>query len=433
MFNYLNDRIHLSVRQIRILTVVLIVAVLGTLLLILSHASTPYASLNADKGTLSGAATVQTDSSASDGKSVLFGSVPSNNSGAVLPNTPDVPASENPSTGWTLEYGDAFGSPSLEEGGQDNTWFPNGTPNCNTAQPYGYPSQQLAYQTCNETSVNPSTGLTVACTYGAPSGAPSRINYACGGAEAAYYDQPSNAYKAFSWKDPVGSGNTIAVQWEWQLPPDYQFDPAIWGFGNYTGADANSGDEIDSNESFGWGYQATSKTDTTATWTNGAYTQPTIVGGSPDNYLTYKFDPSASMHTYTVVYNGSNNTYQSYINGSQIASGSFSSSGAEYQNLIWNMDMRGNFSTCEGSCSDPVTGFTSGSHSLTIRYVGYYEDTAHAGQGVQIQGCPGGKYPCSAGVSPSIIGTPPLIAPGSSVESASATASSYQSINSEYP
>jgi hypothetical protein len=64
-----------SNKPLAIITIA-IVAAIGTYLLISSHAATPYASINADKGTLSNGATIVTDNSASDGKYVKFGTVP---------------------------------------------------------------------------------------------------------------------------------------------------------------------------------------------------------------------------------------------------------------------------------------------------------------------------------------------------------------------
>jgi hypothetical protein len=408
--------------QIRIIVFVLVVAGIGTYLILSSHAATPYASINADSGTLAGSASIQTDSNAYDGKYVQFGTTSNSNTEAQVPNTPDVPSSENPSGGWTLEYGDAFGSPSLEQGGQDNTYYPNVYPNCAAHEGFET-SQEIENFTCNQVSTNPATGLKLTCSYGAPAGATTngpKINYDCGATMEAANHQPSSGYQAFSWKDPIGSDNIIAVQWEWQLPPDYQFDPAIWGTGGYSGADSSDGDEIDNIEAFGWG-----GTSWTASGT--AYTMPTIVGGSPYNSLKFGFNPSAGMNTYTVVYNGSSNTYQSYIDGNEVDKGSISSTGPEYQSEIWSMAMRGDFSSCSGSCSDPVPGFTSGSYSLQIRYVGYYEDTAHAGQGVAVQKC--SDPPCNDGGNIESAGSPPLIAPGSTVESNASTESAYQQIN----
>jgi hypothetical protein len=349
-------------------------------------------------------------------------------SSAVVPSSLQVPASENPASGWTLEYGNAFGSPDLYQGGTDNTWYPGGSGNCSVDYPLGDPSQQEAYGSCDDTSVN-ANGLNLACKYGAPTSAqmgggtvPSNIHYTCGGAFSSWSSFPSSAYKGFSWMNPYNSGHIIAVQYKWQLPPNYQFDPAIWGTGTYSGAAANTGDEIDVNESFGWGG---SNSTAALNWSTGAYTQPTLVGGSTGTYMTYGFDPSAAMHTYTVVLNGINNTYQSYIDGSLVSSNSFNSSSPEYQSLIWNMGMRGGFSGCTGACSSPVNGFTSGSHSLVMRYVGYYEDTAHAGQGVMLSGC-AGSYPCQ---TPANVGKPPLIAPGTTVASAAVTAAMNKKVN----
>src|ERR1039458_1557274 len=62
-----------SFQQLTAILVVLIVAAIGTYLLIGSHAATPYASINADKGTLANGATKQTCSGSSDGSCVMFG------------------------------------------------------------------------------------------------------------------------------------------------------------------------------------------------------------------------------------------------------------------------------------------------------------------------------------------------------------------------
>jgi len=53
---------------------VLLVAGIGTYLLTSSHATTPYVSINADKGTLAGPATLTACAGASDGNCVIFGS-----------------------------------------------------------------------------------------------------------------------------------------------------------------------------------------------------------------------------------------------------------------------------------------------------------------------------------------------------------------------
>jgi hypothetical protein len=62
---------------------VIVIAGIGTYILTASHAAGPYAAVNASAGSLAGAATLQTDSTASNGKSIKFGSV-ATGGGSVL-------------------------------------------------------------------------------------------------------------------------------------------------------------------------------------------------------------------------------------------------------------------------------------------------------------------------------------------------------------
>lgn len=74
MFQKLSSRIsNIKLKQISALLVILTVAAAGTILLISGHAATPYVSINADRGTLTGCTTVQSNVSASDGQYVKFG------------------------------------------------------------------------------------------------------------------------------------------------------------------------------------------------------------------------------------------------------------------------------------------------------------------------------------------------------------------------
>jgi hypothetical protein len=68
--------------------VVLVIAIIGTVLVLSSHAATPYASINADKGSVANGATVKTCSGADDGSCVVFGSATS----TPPPTTGDQPA-----------------------------------------------------------------------------------------------------------------------------------------------------------------------------------------------------------------------------------------------------------------------------------------------------------------------------------------------------
>jgi len=60
-------------RRLAPFVVVLAIAAIGTYLIVGSHAATPYASTNADNGTVAGGATKQTCSGADDGSCVTFG------------------------------------------------------------------------------------------------------------------------------------------------------------------------------------------------------------------------------------------------------------------------------------------------------------------------------------------------------------------------
>jgi len=82
--------------------VVVVVAIVGTISLVISHAATPIVSITANSGTLSGAASVITDSTASDGRAVEFGS----GSAAPDPSGQPVPIGNQP--GWQQEFYDDF-------------------------------------------------------------------------------------------------------------------------------------------------------------------------------------------------------------------------------------------------------------------------------------------------------------------------------------
>jgi hypothetical protein len=78
MLNKLHSWVkQLSTKQLRVIVVVVVVAAIGTYLLVASHAASPYISLNADTGTLANGATKQACTGASDGSCVVFGSTTS--------------------------------------------------------------------------------------------------------------------------------------------------------------------------------------------------------------------------------------------------------------------------------------------------------------------------------------------------------------------
>src|ERR1017187_1469429 len=62
-------------KQVIAILVALIVGALGVHFLVSSHAATPYATIDAAKGTLNGNATITTDPTATSGQAVQFGGV----------------------------------------------------------------------------------------------------------------------------------------------------------------------------------------------------------------------------------------------------------------------------------------------------------------------------------------------------------------------
>jgi endoglucanase len=82
---------------------VLAVAVGGTLLTVLSHASTPYSSLEAESGNLTNGAALGSDSEASGDKYVQFGVSTSSSSNSVMRGVNDE------TLYYTLGYGDGYG------------------------------------------------------------------------------------------------------------------------------------------------------------------------------------------------------------------------------------------------------------------------------------------------------------------------------------
>jgi endoglucanase len=64
---------YIKTSRLRALVIIVSVALIGTLVILITHAASPYASSNADKGTLSGTAAIVTDGTADDGKKVVFG------------------------------------------------------------------------------------------------------------------------------------------------------------------------------------------------------------------------------------------------------------------------------------------------------------------------------------------------------------------------
>jgi hypothetical protein len=96
-------------KQLRLLLVILLVAIIGTITLVISHAATPVLSVTADSGTLNGPVSIITDGTASDGQAVKFGG-----SSDPDPSGQSVPIGSQP--GWQQVFYDDFTNESVSLG-----------------------------------------------------------------------------------------------------------------------------------------------------------------------------------------------------------------------------------------------------------------------------------------------------------------------------
>lgn len=336
--------------------------------------------------------------------------------------TPDGPPA--PAGGWSLEYADAFGSALKQAGGQDNTWYPSRYDSfgsglsCTAGR--GFNSNEMQNFTCDHATVNPSTGLDLRCSYGAPANAyhysgGATINYDCGTVAQRQYDTPPG-YDMFSWTDPYGTtGRTIVAQTVVQFPPNYDSDPAFWGTGSYVN---QNGDEIDHFEGFGWG-EAGNRTDClngnacAQTWQKQLITMPTVVNASGNRSedasgQNLGFNPAAGLHTYDTVYAGS--SISEYVDGRPVAYSypppatnpwTVGSHSTELQGTILAYAMRGGTISVGGvKIADPVPTFNQPGqyHDMIVRSVSFYENASANNAG-----------------SISTDGHLPLVAPGTTV------------------
>lgn len=396
--------------------VILLVAGIGTYLLLGSHATSPYTSTTADNGTLANGANKQICTGASDGSCVVFGST-SDGGVTINPNPDGVPA---PSGGWSVEYADAFNNPILGttqangfSGTPDNTWYPNRSNNCNNVA--GFNNDEMEAFNCSAVSVHPSTGLTLSCSHTGQNTVMQSgfdpANYTCGTVEGSV--GTTTGYKFFGFKP--GEGQEWAVQINSQLPPNTgEADPGWWATGPpWT-------EEVDFYEEFGGtagcdGTWTTSNTtiksparcipsnswiggtDPTWIWNEGISGQGQI-SGNESLYQTARFDPSAGFHTYTTVF-FPNGSFSEYIDGKLQTWDYIPSPGSAYVSCTATNTPAGcgtvngppavnnddfiqlllSYGLRDDTDGDPDPYFTSGTRDFNIRSVAVYENTTANG------------------------------------------------------
>jgi hypothetical protein len=356
---------------------VLLFAAIGVYLLAGSHASTPYISLNADKGTLANGAVLKASSAASDGNYVILGNGTGGSGGGgsgsgTVNTSPTGPTA--PSGGWSVAYADGFTQPIGTSTGQDNTWFPN-RPGGSSTNPCvnapGDNSNEMEVYNCNKVAVD-SQGLELSCAYSP--GVATGKNYVCGTVRQQAVNGASG-YKQFAWKP--AQGETWAFEVVGKFPPNTgEEDVGWWSY------DAPWTDEFDFFESWGWNDQPTSGYTTTTTGIAWLYSTPTVIEGYKQFWPNASNDPSLAFHRYTtVVY--PNNTFSFYIDGILQTGGTIPSNG-----LIGppggtiktpNMGLVLQYALRNPKYS---TGFTSGSRTFTVRSAAVYQDAGHAGKDI---------------------------------------------------
>ncbi len=121
VFNRLKS--ILATKNSRILVFVLLFALIGGAVLIISRAATPSVSLEAESGSLTQPATKISDSGASGGQAIAFGAAPPQGN---LPY--GAPANLK---AWTLDFNDEFNGTTLDRNKWADCWWTTATPPCN--------------------------------------------------------------------------------------------------------------------------------------------------------------------------------------------------------------------------------------------------------------------------------------------------------------
>ena len=280
--------------------------------------------------------------------------------GAAVSPTPAGPST--PAGGWSIAYADAFGAPLGSGAGDDNTFFPNdctAVTNCP-----GFNSNEL--EDMNPSAVSEtSEGLKLKCTYTAAPQSPGEKHYICGTVRGQTEGVPG--YSFFKWSP--GKGQTLVFQAVAKLPANTgEADPGWWS----DGPPWNDA-EMDFFEGGGWGAQHTTGWSTDNLYT--AWMAPPHPGAIKYGFKT---DPSLAFHTYTFELS-SNNTYSVWIDGVQQ---SWATNVGPASPDLFAKDTL-TLSYALRTCPECTTGFTSGTREFDVRSVAVYEDTAHAGLGIE--------------------------------------------------
>ena len=326
-----------------------------------------------------------------------------------------------PSSGWTVEYADAFGAPIGTATGDDNTWYPSkggGVEGEDNPAKNSSPSNENEMAAFNESQqeVTEAHGLKLTCTYDPGSGEflGNRQNYLCGAVDGPFCchltypegpgkGQPEPEQEGYDAPlITLGKGQTLVFQAEIELPETTnEADPAFWMDGPPYGET-----EFDFPEFGGWG----------SYFTEGWKTQPEyyhwFTGGFYDKWghtaEHLPNEPEKTFHVYTTeVYPGSVSgkyRYRVWIDGKPVLLAEEPSCYSESCGVLETKELPAfaeankealilqySLRECAGCGADEsVTGggerskgFKTGSRSMYVKNVAIYEDTEHAGVGIE--------------------------------------------------
>jgi hypothetical protein len=272
-----------------------------------------------------------------------------------------------PTGGWSVEYADGFTRQIGTAAGQDNTWklAMNAKGCCGN-------SNEVSTERPSQASVTPE-GLKLTCEL--LSSPIEGENYDCGGIEGTLCCSLSSKEPPGYYSPVIGDlkGQTLAFQFTGTLPPNRgQGDPGWWMDGP-----PFHESEFDFFELWGWGSECGG-----ATWTKcegglGVWFAPP----HPELSRVWSPDPSLAQHTYTtLLFPASEGRYRygSYIDGVPTLGESAEVTPPSEQklSLIITYALR---ASQNGES-------LSGSNSETVRSVAVYEDTPHAGVGIEDPG-----------------------------------------------
>jgi hypothetical protein len=295
---------------------------------------------------------------------------------------PSVPAAPmgvaTPTGGWSVEYGDAFGSCltsaatkcSLGGTRQDNTLGSvitqcgSGCTNRIAAQEPGQVnvSSSGLEERCDSKSVVPNS-------WGTP--------YTCAGVRgwtSAQDSRVTGATNPFQWQ--FGPNRHFVLQYSWKLPSNQgtMDDPATWSIGTGWAW------EIDFPECWGFGSPAGQSN----AWVGkncGFVSVPKDTGGSTSQpWFPLKFDPSAAFHTWTLDFNDNASgtlTVTTYLDGVPQNTSSYANFNTTVGGWILDNQMRLN-----KTCNCDTGKFPAGGNVETWRYIAVYEPTSAKGAGV---------------------------------------------------